>query len=310
MVGSLGLFALGLLTRESVVMLPVLTGMYVFLMVRGDGKRKVWIAAYAGVLAAYLILLWVGRGGGGALSRGGLEFRALNIDSLLLGVMDYVHGLVPGGAWLARLPLDTLRWLVWVEVGALVGIAWLLWRWKRRPALVGLGWMLVTPLVFVPFSGPTDRYFYLPSVGFALIVGDLVGALPKVGRRAEFALFPRWLVAAAAAGLVVAGGMGVFVRSLAWNEAGRVSGGVLNDTRRFMAEPAEGTRFYYAGVPAFLEGVPLFGNGLQEAVRLVYDDPTLSAVHAGCDPPPPVGANLLRFKGDGVEPVLVADVCP
>jgi len=189
-----------------------------------------------------------------------------------------------------------------------------LWRWKRqakrRLALLGLGWMLVTPLVFVPFSGPTDRYFYLPSIGFALIVGEILGALPAVGRREGFVLFPRWLVAALAGGLVLAGGTSVFVRSLAWNEAGRVSGGILNDTRRFLPDPPDGTRFYYAGVPAFLDGVPLFGNGLQEAVQLMYDSSTLSAVHVTCDPPPPVGANLLRFKGDGVEPVLVGDVCP
>ena len=311
---SLAVFGFGLLARESVVVLPVLVGLYwVTIGVRPTRNliRRTWlIAPYFALLLIYLVSLWLSRvPSQSALSRGGLQFRILNLDSILLGIVDYVHGLVPGGAWLAGLPLDTLRWLVWIEAVVLLGVAWALWRWGRHVALMGLGWMLVTPLVFVPFSGPTDRYFYLPSIGYALLVGDLFGALPNLALQADLRVALRSVSATLGALLVVVPGWGLYTRALAWGEAGRVTGGVLNDTRRAAPDPPAGTRFLYAALPTHLNGVPLFQNGLSEAVQTIYSNPTLSASPLTCDPPPPPDAIILRFKGDGVERASLSQLC-
>jgi hypothetical protein len=271
--------------------------------------RWPWLLAHFGVLAGYLALMWLGRSGDGALARGGLEYRALNLDSILLGVTQYLHGLVPGGEALAGLPLDTLRWVVWIEVALVAAVAFGLWRWGRRVALFGLGWMLVTPLLFVPFSGPTDRYFYLPSVGFALLVGDLLGAAPRLVREPQLRGALVNASGLAAVVLLLANAVGAYRRALDWRETGRVAGGVLNDTLQLVPKPPPGTAVYYAGVPPFLNGVPLFGNGLPEALRLHYNKDTLNALPATCDDPPPPDAPLLRFKGDGVERITLEELC-
>src|SRR5207248_5022218 len=139
------------------------------------------LGGYGLVLAGYLALQALGNDKGQiTTARGGLQFRALNLDSVLLGIMDYVHGLVPGGSFLARMPLDTLRIVVWVEWAVIVLLAVALWR-VQRTALFGLGWVLITPLVFVFFSSsPTDRYFYLPSIGYSIAAASLLTSFPRV----------------------------------------------------------------------------------------------------------------------------------
>src|SRR5205823_133378 len=133
------------------------------------GRLLAVFGAYGVVLAGYLAVVGTGRASGtGAAARGGLQFHPLNLDSILLGIMDYVHGLVPGGSVLAALPLDALRVLVWVEWAIIVLLAVTLWRAKQQTMLFGLFWLLSTPLLFIFFSPPTDRYFYLPSIGYSI----------------------------------------------------------------------------------------------------------------------------------------------
>lgn len=326
---SVGVFALGLLTRETVVVLPLLLAADVLIfgrMLVGKGKDRgarirwllVAVGAYAVVLLAYLAVQLAGRSGTGGAGRGGLQFHMLNLDSILLGIFDYVHGLMPGGRTLAALSLDTLRTVVWVEALALVALLGLLLWQRQRLALFGLVWMLATPLLFVFFTGPTDRYFYLPSVGYALfavgLVGWLVGFLSH--RTRQSGRVAGAMGAFVLAAMLLTQARDLTVKEAAWHAAGKVSGGVYNDVKRSVPVPGYSDRFYFVGLPMFMDGVPVFQNALTSGLQAIYGNGSLEGFAVTCDELQPGRLEetiypqyFFRFKGDGAERILKPEDC-
>ena len=327
LVASVGVFALGLLTRETVVVLPFLLLLYAFIArgaVFADNRGAVikrlalGLIPHATVLLVYLLVVVVGRGSSGGLGRGGLAFRALNIDSILLGVFDFVHGLIPGGRSLASLPLETMRTVIWIEaLAALAFVALLLWK-RQRLALFGLIWMLATPLLFVFFSGPTDRYFYLPSVGYAIFAAGLVGWLVRFlsSRLTQDGRVARAIGAFVLAVMLLTQARDLTVKEASWHAAGKVSGGVYNDVKKSVPVPGDGGRFYFVGLPMFMDSVPVFQNALPSGLHALYGNRSLAGFAVTCDELQPgrleesaYAQYLFQFKGDGVGRILKPEDC-
>ncbi|MEO6458390.1 MAG: hypothetical protein ABIO92_08990 [Chloroflexia bacterium] len=321
--GSVGVFALGLLTRETVVVLPLLLAVDALIFGRvlagkdrgtGIGRLVLAFSAYVVFLFSYFILQLAGRG---SVGRGGLQFRVLNFDSILLGIFDYVHGLIPGGRTLATLSLDTLRTVVLVEALAVVALLGLLLWQRQRLALFGLVWMIATPLLFVFFTGPTDRYFYLPSVGYALFAAGLVSWLVGFlsSSREQNGRIARAVGALVLAAMLLTQARDLVVKESAWHAAGKVSGGVYNDVKRLVPNAGERDIFYFLKLPPFMDGVPVFQNALPQAVQLIYDNPTLFTVTPSeCGElqgaPNTVQKYFFTFKGDGVRKFAGEIDCP
>ncbi len=321
------LFAVGLFTREITIILPVLLILDVLLLdqsrldIRVAWQRQLarviyQLAGYLVVVLLYLGIQFAGRSGA-TLERGGLGFHALSIASILLGIMDYVHGLLPGGGLLAALPLEYLRVIIWVEAAILLVGAALLWRGKQYLALFGLTWMLVTPLLFIFFSAPTDRYFYLPAVGYAILVSSLMVGLERlvaVGR-------PPLLINVAGVVAIFLIGSLLFSQTLSllakqnrWRTAGHVSGSVVHDLQQAVPDPHDYGAFYLVDMPATLDGVPFLGNDLQQAIQLIYNNQTLTASSVSCDylaaqAEPPKYGYLFRFKDNRVEQLATKEGC-
>ena len=322
---SIALFTLGLFTRETTIILPILLALDLLLNSSKEGTRATLLVklnkgisqlgGYVVVTVLYLTIQLLGRSDS-MLERGGLTFHALSIDSILLAVMDYVHGLLPGGSSIAGLPLDTLRWVIWVEASIVLLIAIFLWRSRQSLALFGLMWMLLTPLLFVFFSAPTDRYFYLPSIGYAIFVASLLAGLMRFasGKRIPMSAALQAVVMAVVAGLLLSQTTMLVAKQTRWRTAGQVSGGIVHDTQQAISDPHDYGAFYFVGIPATLNGIPLFGNGLQQAIQLVYDNRTLAASLVTCaylqtQQELPRYSYFLRFKGDGVEQLGTKEEC-
>lgn len=196
---SLVSFALGFLAKENAIMAPILVLMADLLIVRRGIRLRFHLASAVAVglcLTARIAAL-------GGLNPEGyvhyidnpiahlsfLEGRLTALDvlgryaGLLLAPLrlsiDYSYNAIPpaGG------PFD-LR----VLIGALVVAGWivgLLLSWKRWPAIAfALGWigLAVAPTsnLLVPIGTiMAERLLYLPSVGFCLLVGLVVGRLPR-----------------------------------------------------------------------------------------------------------------------------------
>lgn len=332
LLASLALFTVGLFTRETAVIHPLLLLLSALTlgpsaaMIQRQSMRASGIdgsplrfrtsilplAAYLLPLLLYFSVLMLGRSGESALARGGLEFRRLNTDSIALGVMDYVHGLAPGGNLMAGLTLDTLRWAVWVELAIIALVAFALWRLRWRVALFGLGWVILTPLIFVFFNAPTDRYFYLPSIGYAMLAAALIVQIVRSAANLQWPLMVAKLSAAAlAVAMLLSQSAGLIARESAWHKAGQVSGGVFHDVRRAEGDSLPSyTDFYFIDLPTFLDGVPIFQNAFPQALHLLYGDDSLSATIVTCEQLEAehleerawiTGPRFFRFKGDGVE---------
>lgn len=319
--GALGLFAVGLLSRETVVLLP---GLLLLQSLTGASRTKQSLQRFLPAFASHIVLLLVygfaqtiGKATGQTgIARGGLQFHPLNLDSILLGILDYAHGLVPGGTILQGASLDTLSKLVWGEWAALIALAAVLWRLKQHTALFGLGWLLFTPLVFVFFSPPTDRYFYLPAVGFAILLGSLLGTMLERAAKWKIpgARASTTVALLAVALFLVAQGATLTGKVLAWRDAGLVSGGVLHDIREAAPDPHSYAGFYITGLPVFRSGIPVFQNGLQEAVQLTYDDTSLAAHASDCatlqkTADLPRYSLFFRYKENGAQQFSIPQNC-
>jgi hypothetical protein len=185
-------------------------------------------------------------------------------------------------------------------------------------ALFGLVWMLATPLLFVFFSGPTDRYFYLPSVGYAILLASLVTWLVgflshRIGQSRRVAGAIGAIVLAA---VLLTQARDLVVKEALWHAAGKASGGVYNDVKRSVPVPGYSDRFYFVGLPMFMDGVPVFQNALTSDLQVIYGNRSLTGFVMTCDELQPGRLEetiypqyFFRFKGDGVEQILKPEDC-
>lgn len=214
-------FLAALLFKEPAVLLP--------------GMVAVWDVARGG--RAWSLRQWVGRYAplGVALAvYAGLRLHALagvarTVHHSSLGTVGYVVNALPLlaqhlGALVLPLELNSFHvfepaaspWAPEVLSGlaalaGLVIVAAVLWR-RSPPALVALTWCLLPllPVLYIPALGSNtfaERYLYLPSVGFVLLVGM---GLEALGRR-------RVVLGALAVGVLV-GGVATARRNTVWHD--------------------------------------------------------------------------------------------
>jgi hypothetical protein len=321
---SVALFAVGIFTRETAILLPGLYILSTFILqwpalLSADKRRAVVpFAGYLIVIAAYLPLQML-HGDTAALARGGLSLRSLNIESVLIGLVQYIHGLLPGGAALAGLSLEALRVLAWLETAALLGVAYALWRSRLHMALFGLAWLFFTPLLFVFFNEPADRYFYLPSMGYAILIGSLLaefGRWASSRQNGQGRQLARPVAAATTLAVMVIIALqlpGLWDRLQAWHAAGRTSGSVIAGTTGAVPDPEDYAAFFFIDLPPGINGVPAFGNGIQQAVQLAYDNRTIAAGAASCQDLQgidlPRYSYFFKFVGDSVAPLASKEDC-
>ena len=220
---GLALF-LALLFKEPAVLLPAMLFVYDFVTGGRAWSPRQWVGRYAPLLVALALYA--------ALRLPALEGAPRTLRHMSLGTWGLILNTLPllaqylGGL---VLPLEFNAVHVFTPitspadpqliagVGALAGIVLAtLLLWRHAPtAFVALSWCLLAmvPQLYIPALGTNafaERYLYLPSVGFVLLVG---WALEELERRWPTAR--PWLLGGLAL-VVVAGGVTTALRNRVW----------------------------------------------------------------------------------------------
>ncbi len=152
-----------------------------------------------------------------------------------------------------------------------------LWRWLKQDRLLvfGLIWMVVTLLIFLGLGNMTERYAYLASFGYLLVLAYLLNGLKN------------WLQAKVGLMLAVAG---LVLMSVAlswfylaelsranqyWQEAGEISRTIQLAVSSSFKEFPEETSLHFANVPVRHGLAWVFPVGLKEALLFIYRDETM-----------------------------------
>lgn len=162
-------------------------------------------------------------------------------------------------------------------------IVWLKpWRWREARALVfAAGWMGLASFFFVWALWPyvADRFWYIPDLGLALLVG--VVASHTIDEYAR----GRWTRIAVTGAALVFGvwlAIGIFMliqRGALWTRAGAEAQMIVQRVQELVPNPPPHTTFvmdqlpdsYYVTFAPGNTGPYLFRNGIREALRLHYN---------------------------------------
>ena len=263
----------GLLSKENAAVVPALV-VWGWMMGLGRPPRR-RMAAYAvtwlGIAVAYGLLRWAilhpyGRlhdvapvfVGASPLAVRLTAVSALaDVGRLLVFPLALRVDYGPAERTLVTGLLDARFWLGLACFGVWAFLLWRAWRAGRAVAAFGLGWIAIALLPVANLFFPVgvlvaERTLYLPSVGLALAVGEVLRRLS--GRR----------LAWAAGLIVVAGGARTALRVPVWHDDKSVTLSILEDSPHSYQGPARtGALFQGAGRPAealaaFHQAITLF----------------------------------------------------
>jgi tetratricopeptide (TPR) repeat protein len=198
------LYLAALLTKETGVMLLPLYAACQWLC--GSRRNRAMYAGMLGAIAAYLAMRVHALG---ALAPAQSTFFHLGAAEFLMSAAVLTARYFAALVWPAELNFyhvfhATIRptWELGMALAALAAIAWVTWQLRRREPVAAFAilWTAVALAPALNISGVgqnvfTERYLYLPSVGFALLAGLVWTRLASAR--------PQWAWPAAAAILLV-----------------------------------------------------------------------------------------------------------
>jgi Tfp pilus assembly protein PilF len=288
--GSLGAYLLALLAKEVAITLPAILALWDW-CVRGDlrdrraaGAAAARYAPYGGVLVLYLGLRALVLRGVGDADAGAWGPPTTRLLTTLHMAAAYAWmTIVPYPANAYRLvtpistPLDPRWWLSIVGLGAVIaGTAWAL----RRVPPVGFGalwfWITLLPsagvnLLPLPTVLMAERFLYLPTLGYCLVLGWIASRLLdplRLGRAAT----PRLAPAVGLAVLVLAYLVLTLWRNEDWRNEDRLY------SRMVESSPAAAVPHVNLAFVQLARGeIAAADEHLQEAVRLAPGNPRAQA---------------------------------
>jgi hypothetical protein len=142
------------------------------------------------------------------------------------------------------------------------------WEFLASLSLFAIPFGLILFLQFNPTSDEGERYLYLPSAGFCLLLGFL---LPKIFKK-KF-----WL---AVFSLIIIFYFSFFLinKNLDWREASEISKKIVNDFGRVVDLKTQNAGIVFFSLPDTYRGAHVFRNGIKLAIALYYPDYQMDAI--------------------------------
>ena len=268
-------FGLALLTKESVIVVPLLA----FVADRfgpRHGRGSAGIGAYLAVLAAYL---WLRHASTWLFAAGVVGLSMLADGRVGAAVWTAGHQWVQLMRFLVT-PLPVSGRVAAVVVVAVCGVAlWVATEREWRRVWLAAWWVVVAVLPYLGFEWTQGRYVYVATIGWSFLLVALGRSLwqrlpAPAPRRALAGVAVAWIVASIAA--------------MQWsNEQARrngvVSQRIIDAVVEAVPQPAPQTLFVFDGLARLRMGftptvqTPVLMFGLPEALRLRFDEPLLDA---------------------------------
>lgn len=182
-----------------------------------------------------------------------------------------------------------------IVLAALVGVVALL-RWLGRSAWFAVGWFGITLLLTL--QAVALRWFYLPALALALLVGLAYaqlrdrGALPRLGA-AMLGLFVAWF------------GLQTIAHNIEWQESGETARGLLAQIKQLEPNPTRPATFYIANPPYSYKNVLLFNTGMDAAIFHVYNDWTTIKSYSLIEDTTQIQAAMLDHDAMGPNPIFL-----
>jgi len=272
-------FLLALLSKEMAVSLPLLLFVLaLYLGFRQSGRSWRSLAWRLSPYGALLLLAGLARAsvparmpelvaGGGTFTLSplvmmrNLAYYVVNLIVPLRAFFDFLSYEKYSGltllfqrqAALLLIPLVILAGLfIW-------GFGWLFGKGSRL-CKIGLLWVLVTLIPFLLFRDVGQRFAYLPSAGFCLVLADLFRprGVWSTWRRKPLLIL-----------IILTSLLALVERNIWWKQAGHLSEAVLSDIKGFCPQIGRAEQLHVVGIPPRLHGAYIFNNGLGSAINLV-----------------------------------------
>lgn len=310
---SAGAFLVGLSSKETAVVIPLVAALYLAVFPSRTLRARLFsFAPLVLMLGGYLLLRL---GPLGALGDDGIHLYRLgmnipkNLAFMFVSVVAPLDFRLLLGLWNAS-PHDPIS-IVWALLRYPLAFAiictsavFYLTTFLRGDKTIRFGilWIAVAALTVLPLKGSGERFVYLPSVGFALFAGALVGRLrqPTIAatERIGYCLRRRVPISSVA-GLFLCIYLAAFAhRSTGrWITASHMAERVIRDTIPFLEDAKPHERFYLLHHPENYQGAWVLRSGLGAGVRLISGRSGLRAVPARelSDVPAGPGIRLLRY---------------
>lgn len=271
---SLASFILSLLTKELALTLPFAILVLEILNFKfkkfSVGKNWQWVATFFILFGAYILIRYLATSV--LFGYYAQESFVLKVSQIFKTFVSGITGLISWGS--ARIFLTELFLNYKILFLILVFLVILL-LWAKREKWQTLSWdflssfvLFVIPfglilfLQFSPTSDEGERYLYLPSVGFCLLLGFV---LTKVFKKKV------WLGVFAFA---VAVYFSVFLinKNLIWREASQISKKIVSDFGKVVNNKSMSDGFVFFSLPDTYEGAQVFRNGIKLAINLYYPE--------------------------------------
>lgn len=278
-IGSLLSFFIALLSKEIALSLPfVLIILYLFEIKRNRKKFHITdlygFTFYFLVLAFYLYLRYYTTDVVfGYYGRGDFNFEWIYY---IKNGISYLITIFFSGDFRVQMKELALNNL-WQSISFIIAIVILLGALFKKHLksfiLIGLFTFVLIivylPLVMSPFNNEGERYLYLPSIAFCIILAFL---LTNLSKKLPYLTVSIIIITTITSSYIL------FQKNKVWVLGSEISKNIINDFPKRVDINKSNERTVFLYLPDNIEGTQIFRNAIKEAIKLYYPNYDLDAI--------------------------------
>lgn len=261
---AIAAFVLALFANEATIAFPLAIAWYEIVYRQSSTKLFSWDTAKR-LLPFWLIpigyvglrFLLLGQFGGPPYAR----YDRFDLEYKLSGYVMYtVAPLLTDITW------EQTLWL-------LTGLVCLLLLYRsRRLVVFGILWIPIVLAVFISLPAE-ERYYYIPSIGLVLaLAAILADPVPF------WSSLSRWAGIGLATILLIVYGVSLYQGNENWRNASRITERIIAQVKQEHPKLANNSHLVFVNLPKRLRRAFVFFTGIGDAMKLSYDNLTLSVI--------------------------------